>query len=85
MRNNVGKYSDDGQYNEYDDIDSPPNLGRRRPNLEEWDDLVLEAQLLWVEVLANSQPEPEPKRGRPKGSKDKPKPHVRAWLEQYLA
>lgn len=92
-------YSHASEYDEYDDIDLPPYLGRRRPNLEEWDDLVLEAQLLWVEVLADSKPEPAPKRGRPKttpdkpkrprgrpkGSKNKPKPISQAWLEQYLA
>ena len=84
----TGKYKDIDERDEYYDTESPPNLGRRRPLAEEWDDLVLEAQLLWVEVLAESQPEPPPKRGgkgRRKGSKNKPKPHVRAWLEQYLA
>jgi hypothetical protein len=76
------------EYDEYESVGSPPNLGHRRPLVEEWDDLVLEAQLLWVEVLAESQPEPPPKRGgkgRIKGSKNKPKPHIQAWLEQYLA
>ena len=89
----LGKYEDNNQQDEYWDTESPPNLGHRRPLVEEWDDLVLEAQLLWVEVLAKSQPEAKPSkpepvkrpRGRPKGSKNKPKPHIRAWLEQYLA
>jgi len=89
----LGKYEDINESEEYGDTESPPNLGHRRPLVEEWDDLVLEAQLLWVEVLADSQPYEEQgkvepikrPRGRPKGSKNKPKPYVRAWLEQYLA
>jgi hypothetical protein len=44
-------YVDQEQWADYIDVAKPMNLGRRRPNVEEWDDYILEAQLLWVEHL----------------------------------
>lgn len=39
------------EYEDYTDVEYPRNYGRRSVNTEEWDDYILEAQLLWVEHL----------------------------------
>ena len=44
-------YVDQEQFDDYIDVARPSHYGRRRPNVEEWDDYILEAQLLWVEHL----------------------------------
>lgn len=66
-------YSDQEQYEEYGDVAGPKNLGRRKPNQEEWGDYIVEEQQHYAYGLESGEIKvPEtPKRGRPKGSKNK--------------
>lgn len=66
-------YSGQEQYEEYGDVAGPKNLGRRRPNQEEWGDYIVEEQQHYAYGLESGEIKlPEtPKRGRPKGSKSK--------------
>lgn len=87
-------YLDLEEYDEFADMCNPRNMGRRHVNSQEWDDYILEAQLLWVEELAIMEPEPPPKRGRtrtrvhpPAGKRKKRKLELQSasWVAMYIA
>lgn len=87
-------YLDAEEFDEFADMCNPRNMGRRHVNSQEWDDYILEAQLLWVEELAVMEPKPPPKRGRPRtrghppaGKRKKRKLELQSasWVAMYIA
>lgn len=48
-------YSDSEEFDEFVDVGSPANLGRRRPRHDEWGDYIEEEQMLHIENLMNGE------------------------------
>lgn len=48
-------YSDSEEFDEFVDVGSPQNLGRRRPRLDEWGDYIEEEQMIHIECLMSGQ------------------------------
>lgn len=48
-------YSDSEEFDEFVDVGSPANLGRRRPRHDEWGDYIEEEQMLHIENLMSGE------------------------------
>lgn len=68
-------YEDDTLKDEYEDVNGPRNLGRRRPMTEEWSDYILDAQEMKLLELRDTPLVRKPRK-RKKYTRKRPLPNL---------